>query len=168
GSNFYGQAGHIPDKAGFFDEDDDDQISVPTLLKSDVAENSFQNVVCNDFANVGLTESGRVFTWGGGILGNSTELFDSNPLPITFFDDIKRTTLKISAKSSLSLSLAVPSSSPAPDTASAELYTWGYLSTSTGWKKALSPVLVTAVLKLDMMKSAERVEAVACGVRGGT
>ncbi|KAJ3034760.1 hypothetical protein HDV00_004738 [Rhizophlyctis rosea] len=69
GSNFYGQAGHIPDRAGFFDEDEDDQLMVPTILKTEAGmgageeDSSFKDVMCNDFANVALTEGGRVFTW---------------------------------------------------------------------------------------------------------
>ncbi|TPX72849.1 hypothetical protein SpCBS45565_g00041 [Spizellomyces sp. 'palustris'] len=154
GSNFYGQAGYIPEHSGFFDEDDDDQVSLPTRVKGELTNEDVVDVVCGDYHTVALAKSGKVYTWGGGLLGNASEFNDSNPQPLTFFHDIGRRVLSISANGPTTAVLAVPSGNLA---APPEVYAWGYITAPNGTLlKATSPVLLAGALK-------SRVESIVAG-----
>ncbi|KAI8922499.1 regulator of chromosome condensation 1/beta-lactamase-inhibitor protein II [Powellomyces hirtus] len=157
GSNFYGQAGHIPESSGFLDEDDDDQYSVPTGVKGTLQNKDIAAIACGDFHTLALSREGDVYSWGAGILGHGTEYHDSNPLPITFFTDIARRVRHIAASHNTSCALAEPRKQ---GSGQIELYAWGHLS-STG--RANSPVLVARALASPMLDSLDNVDMVACG-----
>ncbi|KAI8593747.1 regulator of chromosome condensation 1/beta-lactamase-inhibitor protein II [Geranomyces variabilis] len=165
GSNFYGQAGHIPESSGFLDEDDDDQLSIPTAVKGSLQDKDIAQIACGDFHTLALTRNGDVHSWGAGILGHGSEYNDSNPLPITFFADVARRPIRVAARHTTSCALAVPisasTSASGASTSDVELYAWGHLGAN---EKARSPVLVARALSSALLnRGSEAIEALACG-----
>ncbi|KAI9102577.1 regulator of chromosome condensation 1/beta-lactamase-inhibitor protein II [Phlyctochytrium arcticum] len=143
GSNFYGQVGLVQEHAGFFDGDD--QVPVPTQVRGEsFADEDIVQVATGDYHTLALSASGKVFSWGGGLLGNGTEYNDSNPQPVRFFTDIDRRVVAIAAHGATSAVLAVPVKDP---NAPREVYVWGYIGGANGeLNKATHPVLVANAL----------------------
>ncbi|KAJ3156157.1 hypothetical protein HDU86_004125 [Geranomyces michiganensis] len=165
GSNFYGQAGHIPESSGFLDEDDDDQLSIPTAVKGSLQDKDIAQIACGDFHTLSLTHSGEIYSWGAGLLGHGSEYNDSNPLPITFFADVARRPCRVAARHMTSCAVAVPvtpaSAGSNQSTSHLELYAWGHLGAN---EKARSPVLVARALSSPLLnRGLDAIEALACG-----
>ncbi|KAJ3278909.1 hypothetical protein HK104_001928, partial [Borealophlyctis nickersoniae] len=139
---------------------------MPSMVAGEsIKEEDIIDVTSGDFHNLALSHSGKVYTWGGGLLGNSSELFDSNPLPLPFFTDIGRRAISVAARGEASAVTAVSSSSTSDGPV--ELYAFGYLPTRSGtFVKAQSPVLLVEALGQPMMQARGNVEAIACGTGG--
>ncbi|KAI9193467.1 regulator of chromosome condensation 1/beta-lactamase-inhibitor protein II [Polychytrium aggregatum] len=164
GCNFYSQAGHVSEPTGFFVEDEEgDQVLNPTPIYG-LEDFRVAEIASGDFHSLALTApreeqppgsesgGGKVYTWGAGLLGHNDEVYDANPQPVRYFQDIRREVVAIGANANYSLAVAraetkSETTTHAPIPTENEVYVWGYLRSHTGeLLKALSPVVVQASL----------------------
>eukprot|EP00842_Homolaphlyctis_polyrhiza_P002526 jgi/Hompol1/3274/HPOL_006444-RA len=147
GSNFFGQAGYFPDQqGGLFSSDDDEVVWEPHWLKEGLEHENVLQISCGDFHTIALTESGKVLTWGAGILGHGNEYFDSRPIPIkTFLDQAQTAHIShVCARHGLSFAVASPKRNAPPS----QIYIWGQYDTDeSGSKRIKSTIPVPMQLK---------------------
>ncbi|ORX94086.1 RCC1/BLIP-II protein [Basidiobolus meristosporus CBS 931.73] len=143
GTNDYGQVGPTHQVFALIDDDSDDQVNSPFMIPS-LADDDFKAIASGNFHNLALSEEGKLWTWGAGILGRGTEIYDTNPGLVTFFDEIERVPESIHAAGDYSLVVARPKD---PTQNLQEVYIWGYLPCQNdGAQKALNPILVEGLL----------------------
>ena len=139
GSNYYGQAGFMPQTRGMIA---DEMLLNPSEFTENMQSESIKAVKCGDFHSIALAESGTVFSWGAGLLGCGNEYFDSRPVELKFPDGWAVS--DILAKRGLSLALIT--NSVLDET---RLYIWGTFDDANGKRlKAKSPVGVKLPVKL--------------------
>ena len=102
---------------------------------------------------------------GAGILGLDSELYDSRPQQINFFDHIGRKIEEIYAGSTLSA--VVATSSTIDKNSPQEVYVWGYVRDSVGRiLKATQPVLVQHALAFEKIDSVYLMSLANLGIVG--
>ena len=82
GSNYFGQAGFFPQLSGGVGilDSGDDSIEESLELQEGVKDQNFKDIAAGDYHNLALTQSGQVYCWGAGLLGNGSNLFSSEPV----------------------------------------------------------------------------------------
>nr|KAJ3419519.1 hypothetical protein HK105_006848 [Polyrhizophydium stewartii] len=118
GSNFFGQAGYFPElQSALFSTDDEEVVWEPRWLDENLKDESITALSCGDFHNIALAESGKVFTWGAGILGHGSEVFDSRPHAIKSFMEPEPLRIhSVHARQGLSFATASKPATPAATT----------------------------------------------------
>ncbi|KAK9727650.1 hypothetical protein K7432_001680 [Basidiobolus ranarum] len=143
GTNDYGQVGPTHQVFALIDDDSDDQVNSPFMIPC-LADDNFQAVACGNFHNLALSDEGKLWTWGAGILGRGTEIYDTNPGVVTFFDEIERQPESVYAAGDYSIVIAKPKDSTQD---LQEVYIWGYPPCQDSQiQKALNPILVEGLL----------------------
>ncbi|KAJ3222808.1 hypothetical protein HK099_001876 [Clydaea vesicula] len=99
-----------------------------------------------NWSSLALSKDGVVISWGAGLLGKGDEIYEANPTPVLFFQEIQRKVLDISTGGDSVALICKPNNANQIDT---EVYCWGYLNTNTGEKvKSTAPALVKHALSL--------------------
>ncbi|KAJ3276887.1 Regulator of chromosome condensation [Terramyces sp. JEL0728] len=134
GSNDYCQAGYFSELetgVGLFDTEEK-LIEEPMQLRDGAELLNFKQIAVGDFHNLALTQDGKVFAWGGGILGYGSELFEIQMFPVKKLVDCKVDAVYASGNTSLAV---------IDNNGLKEIMLWGYLDTSTKGdvKKSLEP-----------------------------
>lgn len=82
GSNYFGQAGFFPQLSGGVGilDSGDDSIEESIQLEEGVRDKYFKDIAAGDYHNLALTQSGQLYCWGAGLLGNGSNLFSSEPV----------------------------------------------------------------------------------------
>ncbi|KAJ1342309.1 hypothetical protein BSLG_003232 [Batrachochytrium salamandrivorans] len=125
GSNFFGQAGYFPElQSAFFSSDEEEVVWEPRWLQENLQDENILQLSCGDFHSVVLTQSGKVLTWGAGLLGHSNEYFESRPHVIEKFRELSDPMhiRHVAARMGLTLATA----SPTPNTPATRVFIWGH------------------------------------------
>ncbi|KAF9580072.1 hypothetical protein BGW38_003417 [Lunasporangiospora selenospora] len=146
GSNYYSQVGLTTDSY----HDDDSEEVLEAHFVNQLGEEEIIQIASGNFHNLALSRSGKLWSWGSGILGRGDEVYDSLPQPIEFFHALGRDIKQVFAAGSYSMALARPKGSQDD-----ELYIWGYLPFGEEgedgqavpvMRKSLRPLLITSAL----------------------
>ncbi|KAJ3193062.1 isoamyl acetate-hydrolyzing esterase [Irineochytrium annulatum] len=109
------------------------------------------DVACGDFHTMVLTSTGVAWSWGAALQGDGTERYDSQPTPISFFQQVGRRVLSVKASGCISLVTAEPETTSAPGSTPPEVYIWGYLSRCVSgtrtYIKATTPLILIDALR---------------------
>jgi hypothetical protein len=91
GSNYFGQGGYFPDLAGGIFESGDDTLDKPKHLQEGFdPTDKLVKLSVGDFHSLALTLKGLVYTWGAGILGNGSKLYNSEPGIVSGLQNVSR------------------------------------------------------------------------------
>ncbi|KAJ3137621.1 hypothetical protein HK100_000596 [Physocladia obscura] len=172
GSNFYGQAGcaavDADTKSGAAsvlspgdDAEDLDAVDLPARVRLLVPAAALANIdVCavaaGAFHAVALDANGALWSWGAGCLGRDNELYDSTAILVDFFAARRRRVTHVQASGHVTIAVAAgpsPTQSATPSsahqqTATSEVYVWGYFRDNRlHFRKSTSPILLADALK---------------------
>ncbi|KAJ3320126.1 hypothetical protein HDV06_005691 [Boothiomyces sp. JEL0866] len=139
GSNDYCQSGYFSELetgVGLFDSEEK-LIEEPMQLRDGAELQNFKQIAVGDFHNLALTKDGKVFAWGGGILGYGTELFEIQMFPVKKLLDYKVESVYATGNTSVAV---------VDDNGLKEIMIWGYVDTTANGDvmKALEPVKLFA------------------------
>ncbi|OAJ39294.1 hypothetical protein BDEG_23155 [Batrachochytrium dendrobatidis JEL423] len=124
GSNYFGQAGYFPElQSALFSSDDEEVIWEPRWLQESLQNENVVSLSCGDFHTIVLTETGKVLTWGAGLLGHDNEYFESRPHVIKRFEGVDGLHIK-SVNARMGLSFATASSSS--QESATKVFIWGH------------------------------------------